>query len=97
VPLRHTGRRPEYATWTLAVDTTEDLEPFDAALTRLLGILQPVKEQLGRIRPFCDFRLVCFGSSDSTQGGFWLSPECLAGLGWLGADVLFTVYLDESA
>jgi hypothetical protein len=89
------GHRYEHAGWTLDIERQDDSEPFDAALKRLIDILQPHKQQLAAIRPLCHFRLVCSGSSDSTQGGFWLSPECLAGVGWLGAEILFTVYLED--
>jgi hypothetical protein len=89
------GRRHPHSGWSLDFRSDNDTEPFDAVLLRLIQVLSPHKDQLLRLHDSFHYRIVCSGSSDSTQGGFWLSPECLAGLGWLGAELLITVSLDD--
>lgn len=91
------GRRYEFAIWTLERDLDDGaLEPLDDALLSLLSTFDGREAVLDELRTAFDFRVQCWGSSDSPQGGFWLSPQVLQRLGQLGADLICTVYLDEA-
>lgn len=92
------GRRYEFAIWTLERDCADDArEPLDEALSLLLSTFDGRETVLDEFRAAFDLRVQCSGSSDSSQGGFWLSPQVLQRLGRLGVDFICTVYLDENS
>ena len=87
------GRPSDNAIWSLDRDG-EGIEPLDGALAALLREFDGREELLDGLRDSCLLRVRCYGSSDSEQGGFWLSPEVMQGLGRLGVEFHCTVYLD---
>jgi len=92
------GRRYEFAIWTLERDSADDArEPLDEALLSLLSVFDGRETALDELRGAFELRVQCSGSSDSSQGGFWLSPQVLQRLGRLGVDFICTVYLAEDA
>lgn len=90
------GRRHQDAIWTLELECPERaIEPLDDALMTLLSHFDGLEDVLDELRSEFDLRVRCYGSSDSTQGGFWLGVPVLQRLGRLGVDFVCTVYLDE--
>ncbi len=78
------GRRYEFAIWTLEQDSTDGArEPLDEALLALLSKFDGREAALDELRGAFELRVQCSGSSDSSQGGFWLSPQVLQRLGQL--------------
>ncbi len=90
------GRRHEFAVWTLERDCNKEArEPLDEALGSLLSMFDGRDTVLEELCAAFELRVQCWGSSDSSQGGFWLSTQVLQQLGRLGADFICTVYLAE--
>lgn len=92
------GRRYEVALWSLnrAFDG-DGLEPLDQALSCLLAAFDGKEAVLDELSRSFELRIRCYGSSDSTQGGFWLSADVmdrLGRLGRLGVSFYCTVHLD---
>jgi hypothetical protein len=63
----------------------------------MISVLRPHREQLGLVSEFCELMVDCFGSSDSVQGGYWISPESLRGVADLNVELFVTVYLEDGA
>jgi hypothetical protein len=85
------------AGWILNFEVEGSQEPFDAALAELISVLGPLGEAIRRISEFCDLKVDCYGSSDSVQGGFWISPDSLRGVADLNVALFVTVYLEDGA
>jgi hypothetical protein len=90
------GRRHENAGWVLDVFDDTSPEPLDGAVRSLVDALEGRKGGLDAIRANCTLRVRCYGSSDSGQGGFWLSPETVQRLGSLGVEFFCTIYLEQA-
>ena len=90
------GRRHSQAIWQIDRHFGAAQEPFDAALASLLGQLDGQAQALNALRPAFDLEIRCYRSSDSSQGGFWLSADVMRRLGGLGIDFFCTVYLDSA-
>lgn len=89
------GRRHKEAIWSLERECSADArEPLDDALLPLLSQFDGREVILDELRSDFDLRVQCYGSSNSTQGGFWLGVPVLQRLGRLGVDLICTVYLD---
>lgn len=80
------GRRHSQAIWQIDRHFGAAQEPFDAALASLLGQLDGQAQALNALRPAFDLEIRCYRSSDSSQGGFWLSADVMRRLGGLGID-----------
>ncbi|MBM7789454.1 DUF4279 domain-containing protein [Tenggerimyces flavus] len=92
-----TGRRHDGAGWELERELADGPEPLNAALLDLLSAFNGREDRLRELRENFELELWCYVSSDSTQGGFWLSPEATGCLGRLGLPFFCTVYLDDPA
>ena len=94
-----TGRRYEVSLWSLdQYFDREGLEPLDRALSCLLAAFDGKEAVLDELSRSFEMRVRCYGSSDSTQGGFWLSADVMDRLGRLGrfgVSFYCTVYLDD--
>jgi hypothetical protein len=92
------GRRP-HSNWIY--ETEVAIPPEDpesnrfASVRELLARIAPIGPQLRTLRPRYEYRIDWGGFSDSTQGGFVLPADVLAGLAALDCDLWGTVYLDE--
>lgn len=86
------GRPSEHAVWSLQRDGS-GIEPLDDALLSLLKEFDGRGDLLDVLRASFELRVRCYGSSDSEQGGFWLSGEVMRRLGRLGVEFHCTVYL----
>lgn len=65
------------------------------SLVRLAERFEPHADALGRLAK--DYRIVVgmFGSSDSSQAGFWVGPETMRRLGLLHAAFAPDIYLSD--
>lgn len=91
---KSSDRRMTKSQWTLQIDyDAADGKRLDDALLELLARFDDHLDELDGLRPHFDCWVQFHGSSDSGQGGFWLSPATLGKLGRLGVELLGTVYL----
>lgn len=88
------GKPSEVAVWSFTCDGT-GIEPLDDALLSLLNEFDGREGLLDELRNSFEMRVRCYASSDSEQGGFWLSAEVMRSLGRLGVDFHCTVYLSS--
>jgi len=89
------GRRHTFALWRLEYDYDDDTpNPLNDALLDLLTKFDGREEALDELRDSFELGVQCHGTSNSPQGGFWLSPEVLRRMGRLGVDFMCTVYCD---
>lgn len=76
---------PKTAIWSLQRDGS-GIEPLDDALLSLLKEFDGREDLLDVLRGSFELRVRCYGSSNSEQGGFWLSGEVMRRLGRLGVE-----------
>ena len=96
----YSGRRHTDAGWMLETEFEDTAEPWDAALLALTEPLRDRVEIIDELRASWSATVWCSGDSDSSQGGFWLSPEVMRRLGLLGVAFAGTICLpkpDDSA
>lgn len=101
-PSGRAGRhlKPQYLTyqqagWHLdAPDSVDDPDAF-RSLRALVRSIEGRADVLRTLRPACDTVIRWYGSSDSSQGGFVMDAELLAGLAALGCDLVGTTYLSD--
>jgi hypothetical protein len=90
------GRTHVDAGWVLDAELPGEAEPLDAALASLLRQFDGREAALDELRRTFQMHVRCYGSSDSEQGGFWLSAGVIRQLGRLGVEFFCTVYLENS-
>lgn len=88
------GRRMKFALWSLERECPDSLSPLDDALASLLQMFDGLEPRLDDLRDAFELRVRCYGSSNSSQGGFWLGSDVLRRLGRPGVDFHCTVYLE---
>ncbi|WP_223622937.1 hypothetical protein [Microbacterium sp. EST19A] len=60
-----------------------------------MAVVEGKADVLSALRPACDTVISWYGSSDSSQGGFVMDAELLAGLAALGCVLVGTTYLSD--
>lgn len=104
-PAGRAGRRyaPEYLTypstyWSLTANADSggsvDYSGFDA-VEALVERLLPRADAVAELRRDAQLVMWWSGASDSTQGGFVMTAELLAGSATLGCELRGTAYIDE--
>lgn len=104
-PAGRAGRmyKPQYLTypstywslWAKADDNGSDgYSGFDA-VEALVERLLPRADAIAELRRDAQLVMRWSGASDSTQGGFVMTAELLAGLATLGCELRGTAYIDE--
>lgn len=88
------GRRMKFALWSLERECPDSSNPLDDALMSLLRSFDGLEHRLDDLRDVFELRIRCYGSTNSTQGGFWLGSEVMSRLGRLGVEFHCTVYLE---
>lgn len=81
--------------WALIRDYADGPNPLNDALLSLLTEFDGLDEQVNAMHEEFEIRVRCWGSSDSEQGGFWLSPAVTRRLGRLRVEFYCTVYLQS--
>jgi hypothetical protein len=95
LPRRSGYRRT--SDWMLEIESDDPMEPLNAALAELLAKLAPADAAVMEARAHYEICIRCSGTATSPQGGFYLSPEVVIGLGALGVEFLCTIYFDYEA
>lgn len=95
--------KPEYLTypatyWSLTAEADDDSGGYSgfAAVEALVERLLPRAEAIAELRHDAQIVMWWSGTSDSTQGGFVMTAELLAGLATLGCELRGTAYIDEA-
>jgi hypothetical protein len=94
---RSSGRRYDEALWTLESEPAEGGEALNEVCRELLSRFDGRHELVRSLRNEFTMQLRCWGTSDSGQGGFWLSAEVVQGIAALGCEFYCTVYFDDDA
>jgi len=76
------------------IAATEDPHGMES-LVRLAERFEPVADRLAELSKEFDIRVGMFGSSDSTQAGFFVGAETMRRLGLLSAAFVPDIYLSE--
>jgi hypothetical protein len=96
-PARQADRERDHAAWILDRDLEVERETLDAGLLNLLRAFEGRETDLDDLRAQYDMFVQCYGSSDSTQGGFVLGATVMRRMAALGLDLVCTIYLENEA
>lgn len=87
-------RRYERAVWSWESATPDDSTVVQSSLEQVVAKFESRADALTALRDSCTITVHYWGHSDSTQGGFVIPAEVIAGLSVLGCDVFGSVYTD---
>ncbi len=91
-PLR--GPVRSYSRWDLSVESDPEDESGFGSLRILLSVVLPAAEALRALQRDYEMRIGWGGFSDSSQGGFVLEADLVAGVAALGLPIHGTAYVD---